>query len=99
MANQNDTQAIVISLREEFRAQAIKSDSFQEQTVKLLKAHSEEIWGTGDDNIGLKAKMRDVTEDRKREKENRIWWRGAVGIPVIGLSIDKIVAMFTSIPK
>ena len=94
MSNQNDTHELMIALRDAFNKHAAKMESFQEQTNKILKAHSDEIWGTDDENIGLKAKMRDVTEERKREREARVWWRGAVGVPVVGLVLDKLVTIF-----
>lgn len=99
MPNQNDTQTIVIAMREEFKTHSVKMEAFQEQTAKLLKAHSEEIWGTDEENIGIKAKVRDITNERKRESDNRMWWRGAVGIPLIGLSIDKLLSIFTAVHK
>jgi hypothetical protein len=63
----------------------------REAANKLLKAHSEEIWGTGDGDIGIKAKMRDLTEERKREREMRLWWRAAIGIPLAAMLVDWII--------
>lgn len=99
MSNQNETQAIILAVRDEFRIHAAKTEAFQERTNKLIDAHSQEIWGTDDENPGLKAKVRDMTKEREREREARIWWRGAIGIPIIGLSIDKLITIFTTVHK
>ncbi len=99
MSENPNTQAIVIKLREDFAIHCQRVEGFMEQTNKLIKAHSDEIWGFDEENIGLKSKMKEVNDERRRERESRIWWRGLVGVPVFGLAIDWFVKMFHNLPK
>jgi hypothetical protein len=83
----------------EFREKVLvymgKQDHVNESVRKLLNAHNEELWGTGDDNPGIKSKVKDLTDAAKADKENRVWWRAAISVPVIGLAIDWFVNLFS----
>jgi hypothetical protein len=97
MSNQDEkhtrTESIEIltSKFDSFAKEIRQSIDSMKETVDM---HSKEIWGTSDDNIGIKAKVRDITEERKREREGRTYWRAAVGVPVIGLIIDRLSHFF-----
>lgn len=88
------------TFREKLLIYMEKQDGVNKRLEKLIKDHSDEIWGIpGDDqNIGIKAKVKDLVDAARADKENRIWWRAAIGIPVVGLVINWLFNFFGKTP-
>lgn len=52
----------------------------------LLKTHSEEIWGSGDANPGLKVKVKELTDTEKGRKT----FKALVTAGVTGLGLERL---------
>ena len=88
-ADQSKTQSLIIDLTAEFRSHRAANEVIIRQLKEMQETHSKEIWGTGDDSPGLKVKVKELTDDKKAEKESRTFWRAAMGVPVIGLVLER----------
>lgn len=79
------------TFREEAKAFMVRTGIVLENLEKIVTAHSNEIWGRGETDPGMKRNLQKVVDATLDQRESRIWWRGAVGIPVVGLAVDWII--------
>jgi ribosomal protein L31E len=61
-----------------------------EEQGKLIKSHSEEIWGTGDSNPGIKVKVKELTDSEKEKKVLRTVFASTI----IGLVGERVYHLF-----
>jgi hypothetical protein len=101
----DDTSKQIVSLTLTMERYIAKNDQILDEIRRLVKAHSDEIWGTGDDNPGMKSKVSTIIQEReteheeflttkKNEREEKLWWRTAIGVPVLGLIIQALWNFF-----
>lgn len=96
MREHDDTQAIfreVSEIKSMITNHIAETMAYRRERDKVVDAHSDILWDK-DKKPGMVTRFDRIEQDREREKEMRIWWRGAVGVPVIGLFIDWLVRTF-----
>ena len=78
------------SFREDVKAYIAEDREFKKSLDKIIKNLSDDMWGTGDVNPGVKRKVDSHVEILKNQKEQSLFWRSLLGVPIIGLVVQWI---------
>jgi hypothetical protein len=82
MSDSHDT------FREDVKEYIAQDREYKKSLDKIIKALTDDVWGTGDNNPGIKRKTDSHAEMFKTQKESSTFWRTLISVPLAGLIVQ-----------
>lgn len=83
------------TFREDVKEYIAQDREYKKSMDKILKALTDDVWGTSDDNPGIKRKtdnheaiLENQKEETKNQREDSKFWRAIFAVPLAGLIVQ-----------